>query len=273
MTPEEARIVLGSMRPDRSDAEDPLFREALDLVESDEELREWFEGHQAVDRMVAEKLRALELPADLRTGIHASLSATRRGNRWKRAGILFAVAALMAAVAVPLILMKKRSADSGVSLAKSDSESFRGDMLHEIETLTGFDFVSADVGQIREWMDAQERFPGFPLPGGIVGWPSLGCKVVDWRGRRATLICFKENESAPGPSAHLVIVEGTLFPDLKGTRFTIRDDWSTVVWNSGGRTYFLATPRTEAELRRMLGDVSGVAAVILPARHGRTLPS
>ena len=68
----EAKIVLQALRPnDLDDTERPAFTEALALVETDPDLKAWWEAQQAFDRAVVAKLKEVPIPDDLRASILA----------------------------------------------------------------------------------------------------------------------------------------------------------------------------------------------------------
>ncbi len=62
----EAKFVLNAYRPGGQDANDPRFAEALEQVRRDPVLERWFVDSIAFDMAMTEKLRAIEVPPDLR---------------------------------------------------------------------------------------------------------------------------------------------------------------------------------------------------------------
>ncbi|PXA05612.1 hypothetical protein DDZ13_01700 [Coraliomargarita sinensis] len=76
MERDEAKAILELCRPDRAeDQGDPLIAEALGLLETDAELKAWFEAQQAIDARIAESYGAIEPPADLKANILAGMRA------------------------------------------------------------------------------------------------------------------------------------------------------------------------------------------------------
>lgn len=61
-----AKVLLASYRPGGDDANDPVFREALDLVAQDPELTAWFKAEQEFDARMVQKFR--EVPVDSAAG-------------------------------------------------------------------------------------------------------------------------------------------------------------------------------------------------------------
>ena len=66
MDKQEAKKVLQAIRPNDLDTTEPAFAEALVLVESDPELKEWWEAQQAFDRAVVAKLKEVPIPDGIR---------------------------------------------------------------------------------------------------------------------------------------------------------------------------------------------------------------
>ena len=71
MNNEEAKFILQGYRPNGADAGDAAFRAALEQVQRDPALREWFARQQAFDAAVSTKLDAVPAPVGLREAILA----------------------------------------------------------------------------------------------------------------------------------------------------------------------------------------------------------
>lgn len=56
------KILLAAYQPGGTDANDPLFREVLELLGQDPELSAWFKAEQEFDAAMVEKFR--EVPVD-----------------------------------------------------------------------------------------------------------------------------------------------------------------------------------------------------------------
>ena len=73
MNRHEAKRQLEVFRPGGADARDPCFAEALKQLEHDPELARWFNEQRRFDAVMAEGVKAVATPADLKAAI---LSAT-----------------------------------------------------------------------------------------------------------------------------------------------------------------------------------------------------
>lgn len=77
MDKDQARLILGSFRPDGADAADDDFADALKLALEDRELGEWLAAERAFDAMFAKCLSSVSPPPALRDTILSCLTAER----------------------------------------------------------------------------------------------------------------------------------------------------------------------------------------------------
>jgi len=73
----QAKFILNAYRRGGQDASDPRFSEALEQARHDPILERWFSESVTFDAAVAEKLRAIEVPPDLRENIIAGVKVSR----------------------------------------------------------------------------------------------------------------------------------------------------------------------------------------------------
>src|SRR5207249_674724 len=90
----EAKFILNAYRPAGQDASDPRFAEAFEQARRDPGLDRWFSESIAFDTAMTEKLRALEVPPDLRENILAGVKVSRP-LRWSKPFIKWAIAAAL----------------------------------------------------------------------------------------------------------------------------------------------------------------------------------
>ena len=73
---DEAKHLLSLCRPGSDDdRNDPVLAEALALLETDAELRSWFDHQQTEDARIADALQQIQPPADLKASILAGMRA------------------------------------------------------------------------------------------------------------------------------------------------------------------------------------------------------
>ena len=65
ITNESAKFVLNAYRPNGADAQDPVFRAALEQAARDPELAAWFKEQRSFDSLIAGKLAEVQASGDL----------------------------------------------------------------------------------------------------------------------------------------------------------------------------------------------------------------
>ena len=237
MNADEAKILLSALREDEC-TDDPSshpgdIAAACELMQRDPALKQWFGENCAFDDAVAEKCCQVQTPTDLETSILAGIRLSSVTPWWRRRAILtFAAAAVVALIAVANWWPSQSSSTTGPEIAGTSETGpgghleFRQAMISEIESVTQFDFVSHDPRKIDDWISVN----GSPTPEiidtptAIDGVPVAGCKLLNWNGYRATLICFLgENDAGDPISFHLVAIDRRALGDLS------KDDSSNVV--------------------------------------------
>lgn len=74
MNREEAQQLLELCRPGNvDDRQDPVLADAFALLETDAELKVWFDQQQALDAQISEHMNSIEVPADLKASILAGM--------------------------------------------------------------------------------------------------------------------------------------------------------------------------------------------------------
>lgn len=227
MNADEAKFLLSALREDDCTSADPLpgdIAAAYELMQGDPELNRWFKANCAFDQAVAEQCAQQSTPSDLETSILAGIRVSTAVPWWRhRATLAFAAAAVIAVFAVASWWQSHQSPATDAGLAKEsatnpgDHLEFRQAMISEIESLIQFDFASHDPQKIDQWIAAA----GSPTPAVVdtpakIGGASVaGCKLLNWNGHRATLICFLGENAAGEPIAfHLVAIDRKAFGDL-----------------------------------------------------------
>ncbi len=252
MNSEEARFILSSLRPDSSDLDDPRFAEALECAENDPELKSWLEAMQRQDLVISEKLGTLETPPELKSTILAGLHVSQaKPARKRRNVLLMAAAAAVGALAVALTFLSLP--DSGP--ANDPTTAFREEMIREIQSLGKFDFVSEDPDAVATWLNANASEGEIEFPADMKALKTAGCKLLDWKGNKASLICFHLTPEAPGPTVHLVVVDTELFPELEmdTPRIETHQSWASAMWKDDGKTYLITTVHPASSLRNWTG--------------------
>jgi len=253
MNRDEARFLLSAVRADRVDRSDARVAEALRLVEEDPELRHWFEASGRFDQVVSERLAEVSPPAHLRDSILVGMRVSRR-PRWPRRSVIAFAAAVVLGFAFFLVSQIRPGATSTPDAGGGSFAEFEGDMLDAIADLDALEHRSPDPREILSWLREHgiEDTPALATvdfsPDGEAG-TFVGCKIIDWRGYRASLICLRRSDDREGmPDLRLVTVPAVAVEDLGPDEVVAHlpdaegspRRWSTAIWRSGDLVHLVA---------------------------------
>ena len=244
MTTEEAKFILEARRPDGSDDSDPQVAEALAIAGLDPALTRWLEDRSRFDTAVAANLAGFRPPAGLRARILAGKQVSKPASAVSFRAWL-AVAAVMAVLlTLGLGLMRTRSA----TVAEFGSDAAR--FVYE-KWDHRFDLEESDAGRIRQWLADQKTGSPFDIPASVAGRKMYGCKVYEWNGRKATLVCFSADD---GGTIHLVMTARDAMSDPPGeTPVHFRQgDYNMAAWSRGSHVYVTMTKSPKVELEKIL---------------------
>ena len=242
----EAKFVLNAYRPGGQDANDPRFAEALEQVRRDPVLERWFVDSIAFDTAMTEKLRAIEVPPDLRESILAGVKVSRP---LRSPFIKWAIAAALISMAIfgSLIWHAARPAH----LAGWQSQAL--DVVSSlVRNESSFDAQSHNADQLLAWLRANHAPAAQKLPGNLGKLESIGCKTFSWNGIPVSVICFMR------PDGGLVHLVSANVPTSSARRpktapgFVRQGEWATVTWREGDTTYMLALEGSRDQLRSYL---------------------
>src|SRR6266404_2176017 len=233
MNNQEAQMILRAYRLGGQDTSDPLIAEALEQAQRDPELQKWLAEEHVFDLRVQAKLRtAMVAPPELKANLLALQKMARPVSSWQRP--MWMSAAATAVLLLALATLWLRPGNS------AQLDSFRNTMvrysMQEPEHIT---FETSDTTKIQHWLQRRGMKTEFELPVGLGGKPAEGCRVVDWNGRKVTLICFV---LADGNHVDFFVMDRADFPGLAGSnapQFAKAGALMTVTWSKGNRVYLL----------------------------------
>ena len=233
MDNEQAKFILQAYRPGGEDASDPQFAEALEHVRRDPALTRWFEEEQALDEAIANKLESAPIPPDLKGFILAAKSVVSPKAWWRRPAALAWAACLAMLLSLGGLWFK----------ANTGYAAYHKDMVEAVASLESLDLRESDVNKIKDWLSATDAPSTFAMPEGLKKYAGLGCRVLDWRGKEVTLICFCDDSRGLRDKVHLLVINAR---DLPGAppgpkpRFKENGHIATASWSDEEYTYILA---------------------------------
>lgn len=244
MNASEARLILQSFQPGVGDDDDPQFAEALRAAKNDPALMQWWAEEQAFDRAMTAQLASLPEPLGLKTRILAqhAPAARRQPARW--------IFGLSAACAI-LLLLALFSGFFRRAPAGNLTADYAREMTSFIRLSPTLDVESNNFGEIKTWL-VNNNHERLEMPNRLAALHPLGCRVLSFRGRDVTLICFK---SEGNRLAHLFVVDRAALPQLKpGDKPVFANDngWMTATWAEGGHAYMITIQGPRAELEKYL---------------------
>jgi len=189
------------------------------------------------DAKIADLMAGIEPPSDLRRRL-MSLTPEKQRSVWS----LWPMALASAALVVICLLTFPRG--PSLERAQTDLSSF---LASDFElSVTG-----EPLDRLRSWLEAQHVPTGSDLPKELAAITPAGCRVIDWNGRRASLICFP---TTGGELVHLVIFEKGTFHGLPSSpQMAAKGTWNMASWRSA-EADFLVFSKTDLEsLQRFLG--------------------
>jgi uncharacterized membrane protein YbaN (DUF454 family) len=245
MNNQEAKLILQAYRPNGPDASDPFFTEALEQVRRDPELAKWFAEESSLNSRIQTRLQAaIPIPSGLKSELLALEKTVRPIPWWAQPMKLAAVGLALAALGAILMLIPQRP---------TQLASFRDTMARSsLQTQEHVEFESHDIASIRQWLQGNNMQTNFDLPATLqaAAGTAQGCRVVDWNGHKATMVCFIVN----GQHMDLFVMDRAGLPDFpeNGTpQFASAGSLMTAMWTGDGKVYLL-TGQNEAVLQKIL---------------------
>lgn len=246
MNRDEAIYLLRSYHLSGQDAEDPQFREALEMLQRDPELRQRFSRERAVDEKLSGAFRAFPVPPGLKGELLAARKVAPECT-WRRP------TAWLAAAAAGLALLGAFSVFRSQVMDKHPFAEFHSYVVETAAKLDHLDIRTGDLARVREWLHEHRAPDDFVIPGQLNGKSSVGCRVFSWNGQKISLVCF---EVADNKVAHMFVMDRsalTNWPEVGVPQIEVsRDGIATAAWSDSRRTYIVALEQGEQDLRRLL---------------------
>lgn len=247
----EARFILQACRPGGQDADNPAFAAALEQARKCPDLRRWFEEEQAFDAAVAAKLRAVAVPAGLKAEILTGGKVLKMPPfRQRRKWLAAACAAALAIIAGVWLgregsHAKQQGGKPSPPSGLPQFAAYHEDMTDFLNKIGFLSYEGGQMDKLRRFLAKHQGHSEFVLPSPLDGKPSVGCRVLDWRGRKVTLVCFYlRPDGSPGvEELHLLVINRSDLcdpPSENMPQFAERGRWQTASWSDKRHSYILA---------------------------------
>lgn len=233
MTRERAKELLELYRANDADRSDPFFSEALQMLEVDPVLADWFENEREFDGTVSRAVADVPIPADLKSRLLLH-QVTPTRPRWWHHALRPAEFGLAAAIAFLLAI-----GIAWLYVRPPVPSPFRAEVLQQ--TWLGrrhVDLETSNLPEIRRFIAAHDLRGDFKLPPELAAMRPHGCSLLSVKGRRVPYVCFIEGSK----HLHLVVMDRTLFPDpveMGTPDFETWQNWNTATWTQGKLTFVL----------------------------------
>lgn len=255
MTQKQAKEWLSGLRPGdhadvRGSGEWELIA-ALDMLETDAELRAWYEAECALDEVIFGKFaEAIILPADIKATLMQGLRnqdapITGSGTAVPfRGGWILAAAAAVALFVVVGVRMNRSEPGPEPLIAQAEGlsfASFREEMADYALTKVSLGHKANDWSELNDWLATKTPIKCGDLPKGIASLKTMGCNVVDWGEKHVSLYCFKKG--ATGEVVHLFVVDKVDMGDVPPCKILnqprVSHGVETAGWQDEEKVYLL----------------------------------
>ncbi|MBA4147990.1 MAG: hypothetical protein H0X66_07715 [Verrucomicrobia bacterium] len=222
--------------------------EALALAERDPNLNEWFTGQQRFHGSIRSQLRAIEVPADLKSQILAGRKTT---PLWRKHLMLYAAAAALI-LFIGLETMWLEQTREEISFA-----GYQNRMIGFAVREYRMDLLSEDPKEIRNFLAERGAPTDYVLPSAVESLPAMGGARLSWQGKPVSMLCYKLKANE---IAYLFVLNETALPSgevlSSMPEFATIKGLNTARWKRGSNVYLLAAPLPENELRGLVQDFS-----------------
>ena len=242
MDKKEAKFILSAYRPNGADAGDSQISAALEMVNRDPDLKKWFESEVQQDQLIADKLKELRPPSNLRAQILAGMKVVESPPWWRRSPIMALAASLI--VAFGLIFSWNRPSYD------SDFAEFRANAVSYSAGFISLDFFADDMPSLAGWLADKEAPAVTDLAGRLESMPGIGCRTMSWHGKTVSLVCLQGDTVF-----HVFMVdrsEVSDMPDSDEPQFWEMKRRTVVSWKDSERVYIMVTKASADEVRAFL---------------------
>lgn len=129
-------------------------------------------------------------------------------------------------------------------------EKAQADLLAFLNTDFELSTEPKPIDQLRTWLDARGAPADFEIPKELAAHLPEGCRVIEWQGHTASLICFYIEG---GPTVHLVVFNAGTFRQMSSSpQIASNGAWAVVMWKAGNSDFLLFGETDSKNLLRLL---------------------
>ena len=233
---------MSAYRPNGADAQDPVFKKALEQIGSDPGLAKWFNDQREFDEIVLERLNSVQPPPELKSAILTGVRTTmihreRFQYRWL---------ALAAILLISCFILGKFNFPH----AANQFDAFQSDMLALFHPLPVLDLSTDSFEQTQQFLKANAAPTAPNVPEELRRMQTAGCKSLRWRGHMVSVTCF---ELPNGDFLHLFVVNKGTFADSPIPHgFLENGDWHILFSESDGMVLMWMSRAPMNELRMLV---------------------
>lgn len=238
MNREEARQILTLYRPGETGEADPQVAEALELARRDPVLRESVERDRAFHTALAEKLRGLPVPSDLKDRILARQAARSRPALLRP---VFRRPAVWLAAAAALVLLLGLARWLIPTPAADRFADFRARMVGVVLRQYKMDVASQDPQAVRAYMASRGAPADYVLTPGLERLALAGGGFLRWRNQPVAMVCFRRPDRE---MVYLFVLRRGIAREEPSTVPTVASarQLQTAAWVTPDHLYLLAAP-------------------------------
>lgn len=244
MNSDAAKEILSAYRSRDRDGADPIFHEALNQMESDSELKNWFEERQDLDRAIRDKLAGIEPPADLQAKILARI----RGEKVRRLTMppVWLSAAACLVICGIAVFYSTRQVESG------RFQEFKTDALAMVSVQGGpvLDLETPNLSETQTYLRNHQAPYDDALPSHLKAMETAGCRAFVWKQYPASLTCFRlPNDML----LHLVVINRDAMGDANiPVGMKSMGDWHVMFQQKDGMLLMWATRAPMDQLKQIV---------------------
>ncbi len=242
MNSRDARNILLLYRPGIDD-HDPQFVEALRCVARDPQLKAWFEQQRRSDGALREKLREIEVPAELAERIvHRQASTARKWNvpQWLQ-------------LAAAIILLAGLAFFWWRPQPRNNLAAYENYLTHLLSRGYRMSLESDNHARIRKFLDGNQAPADYELTKPLEQTRALGCATLSWNGNPVSMLCFANR--ATNAKIFLFVASDRAVPNAPRDRaieIHAQGEFSTASWARAGKIYVLTMKGKPTELQNYL---------------------